>query len=220
MLERWGRITVSHRWWIIAVTIGFVVFASLWGTRVFGALITNGGFDDPGSESSQAIVRAEETLGRSGNDIVVLYSSPDLTAQEPPFQEAVESTLNALPDDVVTRTLTFWDTSSPALVSQDRHATYAVLTLAGADDGERVESLEKIEDQLDAPGLQTQVGGIIAVGRDISERVGADIARAETISVPVLLLLLVLVFGSVAAAGLPLAIGAVSILGPSPRCAG
>jgi uncharacterized membrane protein YdfJ with MMPL/SSD domain len=213
MLDRWGRTMVRRRWWIVVLTGVFVVFAGLWGTQVFGVLLTNGGFDDPATESSQAIVRAEETLGRTGNDLVVLYSSADLTVEQPQFEEAVTGTLAALPRDAVTKVVTYWSTSGRALISKDQHSTYAVLTLAGADDTERVDSLEKVEDDLAAPGLRTEVGGVIAVSRDIGERVGADIARAESISVPVLLVLLVLVFGSVAAASLPLAIGAVSILG-------
>ena len=64
-----------------------------------------------------------------------------------------------------------------------------------------------------APGLQTQIGGNAVVNQDINDRVSADIARAETISMPILLVLLVLIFGSFAAASLPLAIGVTAILG-------
>ncbi len=53
----------------------------------------------------------------------------------------------------------------------------------------------------------------MTIGRDIKERISADIARAETLSMPVLLVLLVLIFGSVVAAGLPLVIGVIAILG-------
>jgi RND superfamily putative drug exporter len=212
MFERLGRTVFRRRWWVLGLAAVFVVFAGIWGTQVFGSLIT-GGFGDPASESNRAVERAEATLGRAGNDVVVLYRSPDTTVDDPAFRQAVTATLDGLPDDVVTGLVTYYGTNSPALVSHDRHATYAVLTLAGADEAARADRLAEIEDELAAPGLQTQVGGITAVSRDISERVAADIALAETISLPVLLVLLVIVFGSVAAAGLPLAIGALSILG-------
>ncbi|WP_217562682.1 MMPL family transporter, partial [Streptomyces sp. GbtcB6] len=84
---------------------------------------------------------------------------------------------------------------------------------AGDDEAQRGEALDEIEDELAAPGLRTQVGGATTVDRDIRERVAADIAFAGTISVPVLLVLLAVVFGSVAAAALPLAIGGLAILG-------
>jgi len=212
MFERLGRTMYRRRWWVVSLALAFVAFGGVWGTQVFGALITEG-FDDPGSESSRAVDRAEATLGRTGNDVVVLYRSPSATVDDPAFQRAVTDTLDALPDDVVTNTVSFWSTNSPALVSDDRRATYAVLTLAGEDDARRGEGLEKIESELAAPGLETQVGGIIPVSLDIRDRVAADIAFAETISIPVLLVLLVIVFGSVASASLPLAIGLLSILG-------
>ncbi|MFE2321737.1 MMPL family transporter [Streptomyces sp. NPDC059441] len=212
MFERWGRTMVSRRWWVIGLAAAFLAFGGIWGTRVFGSL-TTGGFDDPAGQSSRAAARAEATLGRTGNDAVVLYTSPSTTVDDSAFRRAVTQTLQALPHDVVTRTVTYWSTGSPALVSHDRHATYAVLTLAGDDEARRGEGLDEIEDELAAPGLRTQVGGATTVDRDIRERVAADIAFAETISIPVLLVLLVVVFGSVAAASLPLAIGGLAILG-------
>ncbi|WP_238008537.1 MMPL family transporter [Dactylosporangium sp. AC04546] len=204
---------VRRRWWVIGAALAFMAFGGIWGTQVFGALITEG-FDDPHSESSRAVVRAEQTLGRTGNDVVVVYRSPTTTVDDPAFERAVSETLAALPAGEVTATVTYWNTNrSPGLVSHDRRATYAVLTLAGDDETERGEALERISGGLAAPGLQTQVGGITAVSRDIRDRVAADIALAETISIPVLLALLVVVFGSVAAASLPLAIGGLAILG-------
>jgi RND superfamily putative drug exporter len=212
MFERLGRTMVRRRWWVIGLAVAFLAFGGIWGTRVFGSL-TTGGFDDPAGQSSRAVARAEATLGRTGNDVVVLYTSPGRTVDDPAFRRAVTETLQALPHDVVTRTVTYWSTGSPALVGRDRHATYAVLALAGDDEARRGEALDGIEDELAAPGLRTQVGGATTVDRDIRERVAADIAFAETISIPVLLVLLVVVFGSVAAASLPLAIGALAILG-------
>ncbi|MEV4629883.1 hypothetical protein AB0J90_26820 [Micromonospora sp. NPDC049523] len=79
---------------------------------------------------------------------------------DPAFQQAVDETLDSLPNDVVTSTVTYWSTNSPTLVDEGRRSTYAVLTLAGDDETQRGEALEEIEDDLAAPGLQTQVGGI------------------------------------------------------------
>jgi RND superfamily putative drug exporter len=152
-------------------------------------------------------------LGRDEADVLVLYSSPDRTVDDPAFRQAVTGTLAALPSSVVERTTSWYATGAAPLVSADRHATYAVLALRGADEQQRTDGLAAIEDSLAAPGLRTQVGGGVTIGRDIEERITADIARAETLSMPVLLVLLVVIFGSVVAAGLPLAIGVMAILG-------
>jgi RND superfamily putative drug exporter len=211
MFERFGRLMYRRRRWAVAVTVAFVVFAGVWGTQVFGSL-TGGGFEDPGSDSYRAAEVAAERLGRDDADVIVLYRSEALTVDDAAFEQAVTATLAALPSGVVDRTVTTWSTGSPDLVSEDRHATYAVLGLRG-DEDERDDGLARIEDSLDAPGLDTQVGGLTTINRDITERISADIARAETISMPILFLLLLVIFGGLAAASLPLAIGGIAILG-------
>ncbi|MGY1806876.1 MMPL family transporter [Blastococcus sp. SYSU D00669] len=206
MFEALGRVMYRWRRWVVAVALALVAFAGVWGTGVFGSL-TGAGFEDPDSESSRAAEVAAAELGRDAADVVVLYSSDDLTVDDPAFRDAVTSTLAALPAAEVERVTTWFDTQAPPLVSDDRHATYAVLTLT--DDADVAE----VRDELDAPGLTTRVGGNAVVQEDINERVSADIARAESISMPVLLVLLVVIFGSLAAASLPLAIGGAAILG-------
>jgi len=57
------------------------------------------------------------------------------------------------------------------------------------------------------------VGGQVAIDHDINTQVARDIARAESLSMPLLLLLLVVVFGALAAAGMPLLVGGLAILG-------
>ena len=210
MFEALGRVMYRRRREVVALALAFVVVGGVWGTGVFGAM-TGGGFEDPDSDSTRAAALAERELGRGG-DLVVLYSSDELTVDDPAFADAVTSTLAELPDDVVTERVDWFGTRAPFLVSEDRSATYAVLTLAG-DEGQQSAGLEAIEDDLAAPGLETQVGGGVAINRDINERVSADIATAETISMPILAVLLVTIFGSLAAASLPLAIGITAILG-------
>src|SRR3954471_2683009 len=210
MFEALGRVMYRRRRWVVALAVAFVVFAGVWGTGVFGAM-TGGGFEDPGSESSRAAEVAAQALGRDSSDAVVLYRSDDLTVDDPGFRSAVDQSLAAVPADLLASTTTFWTTGAPQLVSTDRHETYAVLQFA--DDVNDEDAIAAIRADVHAPGLQTQFGGNAVVNHDINDRVSSDIARAETISMPILLVLLVLIFGSFAAASLPLAIGVTAILG-------
>ena len=57
------------------------------------------------------------------------------------------------------------------------------------------------------------MGGQTAVDLDIEGQIPSDIARAEMIAMPILLLLLLIVFGSVVAALMPVLVGAVAVLG-------
>lgn len=211
MFEHLGRTMYRRRRVVALLALAFAVFAGVWGTQVFGSLI-GGGFDNPSSESTRAANLADHRLGRDDPDVLVLYRSQTLTVDDPAFQRAVTQALSGLPTNVVAKTSTYWSTHSAGLVSKDRHATYAVLGLRG-DETQRDDGLGTIRDTLAAPGLTTQVGGVAALNRDINDRVSADIATAETLSMPVLLILLVVIFGSVAAASLPLAVGGLAILG-------
>jgi uncharacterized membrane protein YdfJ with MMPL/SSD domain len=212
MFESLGRLMFRRRRLVLAAAGVFIVVAAIWGTGVFGSL-SGGGFQDPNSDSARAAQLAARAFGRHQPDVVVLYSSSTLTVDDAAFRTAVKRTLAALPTRYVAKTTSYWNTKAPGLVSADRHATYAVLELTGADGDARQDALAQIEDQLAAPGLTTRVGGEVAVGRDGDTQVARDIARAERLSMPLLLVLLVVVFGALAAAGMPLVVGGLAILG-------
>jgi len=210
MLGRLGHLTYTRRRWVLALAGLFVVVAAGWGTSVFGRLV-GGGFNDPGADSSKAVTVADAAFGRSAADVVVLYSSPTRTVDDPTFSSAVEQTLAGLPKAYVANVVTA--RQDPAMISADRHTTYVVVQLVGADDAARQKSYDAIKNQLAAPGLTTLQGGAVPINEAINQQVTADIGRAEGISTPILLVLLVLVFGGLAAASLPLAIGGLAILG-------
>ena len=216
MFDRLGHLTFRHRHLVLALAGVFMAVGALWGTGVFGAMVT-GGFDTPGSESARALERTEATVGRGGADVVVLYRDEGTTVDDPAFRAAVEQHLAGLPTGLVASTTTTW-TAGPAadrFVSEDRRSTYAVVQLAGTGDAAVMEAYEKLEPALrDGPaGLDVLLGGDEAISSDITTQVSEDIARAEKISLPVVLLLLVVIFGGLTAASLPLAVGGLSILG-------
>src|SRR5262245_63826566 len=213
MVEAWGRFVYRRRRLVLLVAALVMVGAAVWGTGVFGALQSGGGFTAPGSQSEQASTLATRAFGRDTADVVVLYRSPALTVRDPAYRAAVTGSLSALPKDKVLSYQTYWSTGSPLFAGRGGHETYAVLRLAGGDDGAQMKTYQAISGELGVPGLTTDVGGQIPTELAINDEVKADIGRAEGISMPVLLVLLLVIFGSLAAAGLPLAIGAVGILG-------
>jgi RND superfamily putative drug exporter len=212
MFEALGYQVFRWRRWVLALAGVFVAVAMLWGTGVFGAL-SDGGFDDPASDSVRADKLIADTTDGPRADVVAIYRNSTGTVDDPAFRGSVESVLAGLPRDQVLSSATYWQTNSPAMVSTDRHATYAVLELAGADAPARAKAYQAIQDDLGAPGLDVQVAGTAAIFDEINTTVQNDIARAESLSMPILLVLLLVIFGSLAAASLPLAIGAIAVLG-------
>ena len=215
MFESWGRIVVRLRWAVVAGFVALVAFAGVWGTGVFASL-SQGGFDDPGSDSARAQERIEQTVGRQGADVLAVYTSRDRTVDDPAFRAAVERSLAALPPGAATRVATFWTTGDPAFVSPDRHVTYAAVQLAGAESPDRMSVYEDVSEGLHetgVPDVTMTASGRSATEAQISSQISEDLARAESLSLPILLVLLVVVFGSVVAAGLPLGVGVVAVLG-------
>jgi len=218
MLERLGHVTVRRRRAVLSAAAVFVLVALAWGTGVFGRL-TGGGFEDPGSESTRAAALAEQALGRDAVDAVVVYRAAvgGPTVDQPAYRDTVVGLLDRLPDDAVVAATSYWSTGgAPALVADDGRTTYVALRLAGVDDAGREAAYERIADDLVAPaasGLETLRGGPVPTSLAVNDQVSADIARAESLSIPVLLVLLVVVFGGLAAASLPLAIGGLAVLG-------
>jgi len=213
MFEAWGRFVFRRRRLALVIAALAVVAAAVWGTGVFGALQSAGGFAPPHSQSQQESALAARTFGRDGGDVVLLYTSRDQTVHSAAYQSAVTRSLARLPHSRVTAAQTYWSTGSAQFASADGRVTYAVLELAGASDTARIANYKAIAGDFAAPGLTVQAGGQIATEAAINKQVTSDIGRAEAISMPVLLVLLAIIFGSLAAASLPLAIGGIGIIG-------
>ncbi len=218
MFEAWGRVLYRRRRLILSLTLVLVAFGVVWGTGVFGQLSSGDNFTPPASQSQREANQAASAFGRNDADVVVLYRSASMTVSDPGYRQAVTAALNGLPRADVAGVTTYWSTGSPSRLSADRHATYAVLQLTGADDAARHTTYDAIKTELApaslaASGVTAQVGGTVPMEVAINSEVTADIAKAEGFSMPVLLILLLLIFGSLAAASLPVAIGGVAILG-------
>ena len=199
---------------MLALAAGLAVLGVTWGLGVFGAL-SGGGFDDPGSPSSRAHERIERELGRQDFDVLVLYSSRTATVDDPAFRGPVTTTLDRIRQrPEVESVVSFADPDSPpSLVSADRHATYAAVQLRDGEEDAKLAALDAVEPGLTAPGIRTEVGGVVPFLRDANHQVESDITKAELFSLPLLLILLVVIFRGLVAAATPLLVGGLAILG-------
>ncbi|MFE5812808.1 MMPL family transporter [Streptomyces sp. NPDC056479] len=212
MFEALGRFLHRRRKALLVLTLLFAVLSGLYGVGVFGDM-KPGGFENPGSDSRKAAQLAERAFPQRAPDAVIVYRDRRRTVDDPAFQKSVTDTVQALPKSSVTGFSTFWMTKMPAQVSHDRHATYVAINLRGGDDNAKEKSYKAIADKLAAPGLETQRGGPVPTGHQAGDEIGKDLGAAEGLSFPVLFILLVVVFGGLAAASLPLLVGGLSILG-------
>lgn len=212
MFAAWGRGVARFCWPVFAVVLAAVVAAGVWGLGVFGQL-TEGGYNDPGSESTRASEVVQQALGAQGGDVVVIYTPADGEVDDAVLAQRVENRLSALPRDAVTGSTSYWQAKAPQYVSEDGRSAVAVLTLAGDGDAEKLESYRRITDRLDVAGATTRLAGGAALADATTTLSTRDLAVAEAISLPIVLILLLLVFGSLVAAALPVIVGGAAVLG-------
>ncbi len=211
-MHTWGRFVAARAKAVLIVGMALVAAAMVFGLGVFGSL-GNGGFDDPASESARELAVEQSAFGGHDADVIVIYSSETQLATDPAFQSAVTSTLAKLPQDALRRVTTAYDSAAPGLLSTDRHATRVIITLAGTGQDEKTMVFDRLKDHFAAPGLTTNVGGQWAVFADVNGQVSKDIARAETIAMPIVFILSLLIFGSVVSALMPTFVGAIAVFG-------
>jgi len=213
-----GRFTHRRRSWVLLAALLLTVVAGLLGPAV-SAEVKTGGFADPGSESSRAATALEGAYGRTAADVVVVWENPDLASTDPAFAAELTGLLSALPSDALARVVHPWapglpDEARASLLGRDGHSAMAVISLTGADDDKRRQTYERIAGDLLAPApWQTDVAGTVAINEEMQHLAENDIMRAEVVAMPVLLALMILIFGSVVAASLPVTIGVLAILG-------
>lgn len=102
-------------------------------------------------------------------------------------------------------------TRNPQLVSSDRHAV-AVLVSSRLKEQDIEAQVDHLRHVVRTAGWQTWVTGTAAVNHDYALSSEQDLARGEQVTAPLLLIILLLVFGSLIAAGLPLLLALFSIV--------
>jgi RND superfamily putative drug exporter len=190
-----------------------IAIGATWGSGVFDSL-TDGGFYNDNSPSAKAENKIEDTFGRQSTDIVALYHSADLKAKDPKFAEKVTDVIDDVSDrPQVDKVTSFYNTKQDSFVSDDGHSTFVSITLNGDTDDARAAQFDKLKDSLDADGLTTRLGGQAAIYDDVNRQTKDDMVTAETYSMPILLGLMVIIFGSLIAATTPLLVGVLAIMG-------
>ncbi len=212
MIERWIRVLTTRARLVVALALVAVAAAASYGLGVFGSL-DQGGFDDPASDSARELAREQAVFGNNNVDLIAIYRSTTLTADQPAFRRQVERVVAGIPEGATTAVLTAWQSGDPAMISTDKHAVQVYVSLAGESQAEQSRSNDKVMPALESDELHTEIAGPWAVYKGVNEQVSADLARAEAISMPIVLILSLLIFGSLVAAAMPVMVGLFSVLG-------
>ncbi|WP_199440582.1 MMPL family transporter [Umezawaea beigongshangensis] len=213
MFAKWGALAYRRRWVVLVATVLLALLSGVWGLGVFDKL-SQGGYEAPGSEADRANQVATETFGRQGGDVLVVYTAPPgSTVDSPEVASRIAAQLDGLPDDAVKSVQSYWNTGVPSFATEDRSRGLALITLESDDSNGQMKQYEEIGDQLAVDGVDAQVGGLVPTQKAINDITASDLTTAEAVSLPIVLVLLVVIFGGLVAASLPVLVGGLAIAG-------
>jgi RND superfamily putative drug exporter len=206
-----GRFAATRARGILIVGLLAAIAAGAVGFTVFGKLKAEG-FSDPAAESSKVTAVIDDKFGGQV-DVVAMVTAKSGTVDD----AAVRAPATTLAEDIandpaVDEAISYWGTKAPPLRSED--GTYGMIVIKLVDDD--IAATTDFEEKYAAKAHSTfdvAFGGPKMMSVDSRIQVGKDLLLAESIAVPIIIILLLLAFGSFVAASLPLLIGAFTVFG-------
>ena len=213
MLTTLAHLIFRRRRLVLLGTAAVIVMFGVLAGGTFGVL-KGGGFDDPNSDSSQARTLIDSQFGGQTN-LVFLATPTDGNLDTSGVVAAATAAVDRLKAEKgVDNVVSYWTEHVPSLASRDRRAGLITAHVSGDEDQAAKTATAVIKDVATEDGpLRIQAGGQLGANDDVTTQIAKDLALAESIAVPLTLLLLLLAFGSAVAALLPLGVGLIAVLG-------
>jgi uncharacterized membrane protein YdfJ with MMPL/SSD domain len=214
LAARAGRWSASH--WKLA-TFGWVAFVI--AAVVLGGVVGTKQLSDTDSlpgESGRAAKILDESFPQPAQETVLLQSAT-LSVKSPAFRSAVEDVMGRLQATGVTRAIS--NPLAPAnadQISADAHSVLVTFDIRGDPDT----ASERIGPVIDAvagakaahPDLYIGGFGAATADEEITESVNSDLERAGLLSLPVTTVVLIVAFGALVAAGIPLLLALTGVI--------
>jgi len=216
MFEKLGRLAVRRSKLVLVSFVISMLAAGGIGLSVFGNL-DSGGYSDPNSESMKVWNYFKENLKTRDAGVILVVDGKSNSVNDPKVTSdalSLEKEVAAIAG--VKSTLSYWTSGNqPTLVSKDGKAAY-LLVYTDSDDFAKVGKIGKeIQSKFDGEykSLRVFASGNGVITSAINGRISKDLALAESISIPLTFILLIIVFGAIVASAMPLFVGLFSILG-------
>lgn len=203
-IGRLGRWSATHFKWVVAAWVVIALGLGFLAPRVETSL-SGAGWEDTGSQSVQARQLIQDNFGgNSSNALMVVVHSDDATVSSPAFQAAVARTTKTLEADGAVSQVV--PPMPGQTISQDGRTA---IVMAGA--AENATEMVRAADRLKAPlaedgadGVSVYLTGASGMWSDFNEANRSAMVKSELLSWPVTMVILLLAFGALVAAGLPL----------------
>ncbi|MEO8245963.1 MAG: MMPL family transporter [Chloroflexota bacterium] len=206
-----GRATYRWRRWLPIAGLAIVVGLNIWSATSAGRL-SQGGWQIAGSEAARAEELLVDRFGGELSSLIVIFTDPQGEAASDRFQRTVADAVEPLAGEpIVDGILTYAEVGDPAFVSTDGSKTFALVRLTQQME-DAVDDVEHLSGRIvRTPGVETVVTGIPVIQHEFNDAVERDLMQAELVSLPLALIILLAVFGTLVGAVLPLLIAALAL---------
>ncbi|HEY8601647.1 MAG TPA: MMPL family transporter [Thermomicrobiales bacterium] len=193
MFGAWGRLVYRWRWLVLVVSLA-IVAGSVAAILQFSTPLSTADSGAPGSESSRATeLITNELPTDGGGSFTLIFTAKDqaLKAADPAFVAAVEAALQPLRGDERVTTIT----QSPNFVSNDGRRLF--VSVATRDKTNVATTYyDELRAKVQSDRLDILSTGNLAVNADFSSVTERDLRKAEFVGLPIALVILLLVFGA------------------------
>lgn len=207
MFSKIGKWVTGHPKKIIAFWIALLLAGSYFAINLPGILAA-GGFNDPKSESMLAKeILDEEFTNKYPQNLIVVLDSEEDTVDSVSYNEKVNEIKSSVENEkFVEEVTTYYDNNEEQFVSEDGKTTYLAIGLSATENEatNMVADIEKKVKTYETDSFQVDLTGGPALTYTLNEQTKKEVTKAEMIAIPIMLIILVLVFRSVASAVLPL----------------
>jgi len=213
VLSSWGRFVYRRRVPTLVLS-GALLLVTLAALSQGGQLLA---YQTPkGAESTHAIeLVARELPGFSESSFFLVLSDPNMDGRSDEFRAALDAAVQPLRDDArVQSVVTPYgpDGITDSMISTDGHRAMVLVALRAQFDVARSQ-YKDVRAEVHSDTLEVLAGGGLAVNAGVETTLQQDLTRAEVVTIPLTLLLLLLVFGTLVAALLPLGVGLLAVVG-------
>lgn len=212
-MKRLAKLVTTRSKSVLFGFIALVALSTIFGIQSFGAL-KGGGYEDPTSDSARVTSLLSTEFKIDQPELVAIIDF-GRSADDPlsaTVATAFTDRLNEYPE--VEKLDSYYSSGKAAsLKSTDGTAVYFFINLD--DKSNQAQVATAMQDEFGSGFNEASVylAGMVAVTSELNAMISSDLALAETIALPIMLVLMIFVFGSLVAAGLPLMVGALSIIG-------
>ncbi|MFM7491493.1 MAG: MMPL family transporter [Actinomycetota bacterium] len=216
MFESLGHLIAGRKKAVLSIFILVTILSGVIGSQVFARFDT-GGYSDPNSDSAKVWDYLDKTFKVKDPSVVLVVDAKDKSVDDPSvvaLAAQLESQVRS--ESSAESVLSYWSSGGAPSLKSKKGTSAFIFVYLKSNDFTEIDKLGGVYQEKydgDYKGLNVYASGGAVFANAINGRIQDDLKLSETVSIPLTFLLLLFVFGAMAASAMPLVVGITAILG-------